>query len=353
MQYFWVLGYTSNPLIEEYQERYFQKLLWIFKNIKAESDFFSFPLQQQKTFLLHPDISSLLMSQTQDAIEKFLWELNYFLENRFSELTSEKWKKIWNTEIRITLDDNNPQNGVVGHPDYDANGMLGWGEKTPEEWNKVFSKAFHLLQQVNSEFYNELNTIIKKVVPMKTSIDVHNSCSYKECIGTLYLWYTINTKFPELSILEALIHESSHNKLNLILQSERLTLNDFELKYYSPYRPDARHIHGVYLWVHAIVPTVFILLQAIEQGYITDEWWQEKILLYHIKNKLWYKVLQKYAKTTLIGRKILDEIGQTILQSDSMIQKNTILQQKDMKSISQRAKTHFSGLYTKYPYLQY
>jgi HEXXH motif-containing protein len=59
--------------------------------------------------------------------------------------------------------------------------------------------------------------------------------------------YPVNIDDPELVILEALLHEYNHNKLNLILQTEPLILNDRKESYYSPYRPDPRHIYGIYL----------------------------------------------------------------------------------------------------------
>ena len=33
-----------------------------------------------------------------------------------------------------------------------------------------------------------------------------------------------------------------------------MIISNREEKYYSPYRPDARHIHGVFLGLHAFVP---------------------------------------------------------------------------------------------------
>ena len=32
--------------------------------------------------------------------------------------------------------------------------------------------------------------------------------------------------------------------------------------YYSPFRPDARHLKGVFLAIHAFVPTIYILMKA-------------------------------------------------------------------------------------------
>jgi HEXXH motif-containing protein len=55
---------------------------------------------------------------------------------------------------------------------------------------------------------------------------MHNSASYKECIGHLYMGYTIDSDKPEINNLEAIIHESSHNKLNLLLHFDPIVLND-------------------------------------------------------------------------------------------------------------------------------
>ena len=358
MTQYWVLGYKNNPLVKSYEDKYYQKLLQISHSLLWENHgVIKLEDELKKQFLLHPDISSLIMDyfykNNEDSCKKFIKESNYYISWKHSQLTLHKWEKINGTSILLTLDDNNPENGIVWHPDHDQEGMLGWWDKTPKEWNEVFSKSFMLLKNVNPDFYEELNYLIKKIVPMKTSIDVHNSCSYKECVGTLYLWYTTNVEYPELSILEALIHESSHNKLNLIMQSDRLTLNDFSLQYYSPYRPDARHIHWVYLWVHALIPTVYILLQAIESWYIKDSWWMQKTLLYHMKNKIWFKVLQKYAKTTKIGQSILQELADIVKLSDDIITSCNTLTNIDKSETIYRTKKHLLQVKSENPSLQY
>lgn len=360
MSYPTVLWYPSNPILHIYRDRYFEYL----KNILVSLDisdirkkFHQLYESEQQNFILHPDISSLLQSvylhkspNSREILDK---ELRVFFSQKYGELTMNLGNIIPGTDIRLTDSDNNPENTIVNHPDHDQESMIGWWEKSQQEWLDVFSKAFTLLRNVDTGFYEELNDMIRKIVPMKTSIDVHNSCSYKNCIGTLYLGYTTNSLHPELNILEAIIHESSHNKLNLIMQSEPLHVNDYSLKYYSPYRPDARHIHWVLLWVHAIVPTVYVMLSAIEKWYITDNIWYEKILLYHIKNKLWYRVLQKYAKFTEIWWKIYTDIWQVMLLCDMMIKESSQLQNIDFKDIQSRAKQHFLGVQHNYPHLQY
>jgi len=358
MQYESVLWYTQNSLIQEYSKKYFQRLLHLIQNSAVDISWIDFILsidsKKQEKFLLHPDISSLIQDISNPSSRKKLEEQLLFFQNEeIDKLTQNKGSSILWTNIKLTLKDDNPQNMQVGHPDHDKDGMLWWWNKTQEEWWDVFAGAFKILYDVDREYFNEINSIIYKIVPMKTSVDVHNSCSYKECVGTLYLWYTTNSQHPEMNILEALIHESSHNKLNLIMQSEKLTINDSSLLYYSPYRPDARHIHGVLLWVHAIIPTVYVMLQAIEKWLVDDLMWMEKVILYHIKNKLWYRVLARQAKFTLIGQKIYDDMWSVMALCDTIIKNSPRLKQVDLSGIQMRAKEHFVEVKNNYPYLQY
>ncbi len=356
-----VLGYSENIILKKYQKKYFQSMIEVFSQINISPElkeaFLSLDNKVQQEFILHPDISSVIReyqryfsSESLDTLQREVW---YFLSRNYDHITSYKWSNIPQTNIKLTDIDNNPQSRVISHPDHDQDGMLWWWERSESEWLEVFGKSFSLLKEINIEFYNELNFIIKKIVPMKTSIDVHNSCSHGDCIGTLYLWYTIDSNQPELNILEALIHESSHNKLNLIMQIEPLHRNEKTEKYYSPYRPDARPIHGVLLWVHAIVPTVYVMLQAIEQWYITDIGWHEKIVLYHIKNKLGYRVLQKYADLTGIGKQIVADMWSVIALCDHKIKSHPDLQKLNFQQIQLYAKSHFLEVQQNYPYLQY
>lgn len=69
-------------------------------------------------------------------------------------------------------------------------------------------KTFNLLKQLDEWIYEELNQIITKIIPLWTAKQMHNSASYKECIGHLYMWYTIDSDKSEINNLEAIIHES-------------------------------------------------------------------------------------------------------------------------------------------------
>lgn len=361
MSYYYVLGHSENPVVIEYSGLYAQQLLQMFLDSELPDEFkeklWKLSAKEQSDFLSKSDISLLLQSlkksRKDESLAKLQKECEYFFSWKEELCTFSLWNNIPGTNIKITLHDNNYENSVSTHPDHDSWNMVWWWEKSEDEWREVFWKAFALLKAVNEGFYNELNFIIQKIVPFNTSYGAHNSCSFKEAVWVLYLGFTVDIDSPELSILEALVHESSHNKLNLIMQTEKLTLNDTTEKYYSPYRPDARHIYGVYLWVHAIVPTVHTMLLAVKSWFITDSLWQSKAVLYHMKNKIWMKVLRKYAQCSDLWYKILDELEEVMRLCDVMIAQTPELQRLDFKDIQSQAKKHFLDVQLNYPHLEY
>lgn len=361
MSYYYTLWHPENPVILEYYEKYFQKLKERFLSFEIpqsiQDEFNALEVQKQKDFLCKSDISCLIQDfirhKREESLKKLIEECENFFSGKESACTYSLWGNIPGTNIKLTLHDNNHNNSLSSHPDHDSGNMVWWGEKSEQEWMEVYEKSLSLLRTVNKDFYDELNYIIQKIVPFNTSYGAHNSCSYKESVGVLYLWYTVDVDQPEICILEALIHESSHNKLNLIMQSDELTLNDKAERFYSPYRPDARHIYGVYLGVHAIVPTVHTMLRAVEEWFIKDISWHNKAVLYHLKNKIGMRVLRKYAKCTDLWYKILDELDEVMKICDKIIVRCPELKRLDLRDAQTLAKEHFLDVQKNYPHLQY
>jgi len=97
----------------------------IFENLSSLSEavkntFSSFEEQKQKSFLLHPDISSLLqeihLTQDKPSEEKFIKTLEEFCEGNVEALVMNLGEDIPGTNIKLTLEDNNPHNNVISHP---------------------------------------------------------------------------------------------------------------------------------------------------------------------------------------------------------------------------------------------
>lgn len=368
---YYVLGKKDNQMLQSYLDKYFELLknrLLILKENHIFSEECDFLLDQdQREVIMHPDFSSMINLFYQHFINKnsrdidiqkyekiFQQEIQYLQNWEYQKSTLNKWEKIAHTQIRLTDEIINPYDWLDAHPDHEnTGGFLGYGEKNIEEWREVYAKTFQLLKEVDEWFYSELNQIISKIAPMGTAYWLHNSASYKETIGTLYLWYTIDAQNPEINNLEAIIHESSHNKLNLIMQFDPLVLNDAQEIYYSPYRPDARHIHGTFLWLHAFVPTMYILAQAyLQRKFICNGMWKEKILLYHMKNKICLNVIQKYAKLSPLWQEILKEIQEVFDKTRPLI-RDMNFSQSEKDFVAKEFKKHFQSVNTHYPYLKY
>jgi hypothetical protein len=362
---YYVLWMKDSPLLKEYLEKYYNKLIWDLNKLKD-----SWILKQEiekllkiknRDFILNADISSLINSILIDdnmiISNKLKKEINIFLSEWIESinLIQNKWKNIAWTNIKLTVEDNNPYNKQEAHPEHIKWWAIAgnWWEKTEEDWLKIYEKTFNLLKVLDEWIYNELNQIITKIIPLWTAIWIHNSASYKECVGHLYMWYTIDSDKSEINNLEAIIHESSHNKLNLLMQFDPIVLNDKTEKYYSAIRPDARHIHWVFLWYHAFAPTMYIIMKAYKDGFLwQDINWLEKIVLYHIKTKFLQKVIKKYAKLTDLWKEIEEEIDYIISMMDILLK-----QINPDKEIFNRAKQrqieHFREVNTNYPYLEY
>ncbi len=372
---YYVLWTENNLMLKNYLEKYYEKLkndilklcdYWI-----LESEFRKLLISDNsKDFILNTEQSSIINFLTKEIVlwkKQHLWDKNLFIEKLKSQIEFflTEWIDSSNlnmnlgslidwTNIRLTTNDSNPYNFLEAHPDHKNTGwMLSWWERKQEEWISVYNKTFLLLKNIDFWFYRELNYIINKIVPLWTSYWVHNSASYKEAIWHLYLWYTLDSLNPEINNLEAIIHESSHNKLNLIMQFDPVILNTTEQNYYSAIRPDARPIHWVFIWYHAFAPTMYIIMKAYKQWHFWDnKQWFEKIVLYYIKTKFLQKVIKKYAILTDLWKEISNEIDYVIMLMDNLIKE--LNPSKELLSEAKLIQLeHFKSVNFWYPNLRY
>lgn len=350
MSHFATLGYRPNSLIEKYQQAFVDKLQNIWK-VQIDQDVPS------ADFLLFPDVHGLLLaSQRPWEVQSsfFCDQLRAMRQSYLLEWFSyNKEELIPGTNILLTLDFMNPDVDKSTHPDHKKqNVWISFWSIDPEEWRDLFANAFDIVKQVSPGFMDEINHIIKKILPFSISSGSHNSGSYSDVIGHLLMSYPVDMPNPELALLEAILHEYNHNKLNLIMQTETLILSHKQEIYYSPYRPDARHIHGIYLWIHALAGAFWVILHAHVSGIIKlSPGWQEKAVLYVLKNGLSLQVLDKYWQFSPLWKEILEEMRKVHAECLGFIK------QAEMSPwVIQRAKwaliTHFNQVKANYPDLR-
>ncbi len=341
-KYLSTLGYYPNVFLEQYRQAFVSKL----QRIWSIQIWWDIPCAE---FLLHPDIHSRLLADSRSSTTKYiqytialLEEYRQFQETWFlSNLTNKiKW-----TNIELTLDFKNPDIHNHAHPDHQQEDtIIGFGLESPENWRSIFQQTFDIVRSVSPGCMSEIDSMIKKIIPFWVSEGVHNSWSYSDAIGHLVMSYPIGMPHPELALLEAILHEYNHNKIHLIMQTETLVLNDMREIYYSPYRPDARHIRGIYLGLHAIVWAYWVIWNAHTTWvYTLSPQWQEKAVLYVLKNGLSLQIIDRYAKLSPLGREILTEMRATHRECLEYI-KQSHISNEIIRYAQQKLKSHHQSV---------
>ncbi len=161
----------------------------------------------------------------------------------------------------LALVDNNPISDFEAHPDKQGN-ALDLGGRSRDEWRASLSAALGHIARYMPDLRREIGLIVHQIIPVGYDEHTHLSASYQEDIGTLYM-----TLHPQrMTMVEAVIHEFSHNKINALFEVDGLLHNAFHPLYKSPVRPDPRPLHGVLLAVHAFQPVARLYERMIEEG---------------------------------------------------------------------------------------
>jgi hypothetical protein len=201
----------------------------------------------------------------------------------------------------LALADNNPLASVEAHPDKEGN-AIDLGGHPVSEWVDSLRAAFALVEEVLPDLRAEMAHYVQAIVPVGFYEERHLSASYREAIGTLYL-----SLHPHpMTMVEALVHEFQHNKLNALLELDDVLENAHEPLYRSPVRPDPRPLHGVLLAVHAFVPVARLYERMIERGdpRAGDRRFRDIVGI----NREGTEVLRQHARATPVGAGLLAEL---------------------------------------------
>jgi hypothetical protein len=199
--------------------------------------------------------------------------------------------------------DKNPFNIDNTHPNvefvsYDLN-------KIPKEkWILQFKNAYQIIKDNTPKIYQEIYPFLDAIVPHGYEPNKQLSSSYFESPGILYLSYTDT----DIKQAEAIIHEVHHTIFNIMGWKYNLYNNDMSLKYYSAYRPDARHIKGCFLGLHAFVAVQNFYRNLTENNRDNQEKFIEILFTLFLKNKKVIDVLEKYADFTHEGKLLFGDI---------------------------------------------
>ncbi len=149
----------------------------------------------------------------------------------------------------LALADNNPLAMNEAHPDKDGN-RLSLGGRDVGAWLDALNGARALIQDALPDLAREHQALLATVVPVGYHPERSLSASFQEVIGLCY----VSLHPDRYTLAEALIHETQHNKLNLLARVDPVLEAGADTLVSSPVRPDLRPLWGVLLAVHAFLP---------------------------------------------------------------------------------------------------
>lgn len=111
------------------------------------------------------------------------------------------------------------------------------------KWESPIDQSLDWIHLASPEMFREIQRAVRCIVPVCADRpDVHTSASFREAPGLMVLSWT-----PDAAVMvEAIVHEYHHNKLNSLLMVDRLIVGPTDdAVYYSPWRLDPRPLSGI------------------------------------------------------------------------------------------------------------
>ena len=215
------------------------------------------------------------------------------------------WHPIGNSEVVLCTHDTNPNSHIEAHPDKQGN-AVDLGGHSLEDWSSSLSEAFEVIEAALPEWSAELPSTLQRLVPVGFQSEMHLSASYREAPGIAYL-----SLHPSvLTLAEAIVHETQHGKLNLLLWLDPVLSNGHTSWAESPVRPDLRPLIGVLLAVHAFAPVAALHARLAAMGHPLAEGpgFQRRRAEVLSGNEGGLDVLRRQAEATKSGERLLRDL---------------------------------------------
>ncbi len=212
---------------------------------------------------------------------------------------------LWGDTV-LLLHDTNPLAGLEAHPAKSGN-RVDLGGHTPAQWRDALLGAFRIIQDQLPEIAAEMDLLLGHIGPVGYFDQAHLSASYLEAMGVVYL----SLHPHRMTLVEALVHEFQHNKLNLLLGLDPTLENADWPLYTSPVRPDPRPLRGVLLAVHAFQPVVRLyerLCGEPAEEEAENGWRRRRLREVARLCREGCEVLLPHGQPTAAGRPLLEEI---------------------------------------------
>ena len=209
------------------------------------------------------------------------------------------------TSVHLCVDDTNPLSHLEDHPEKAGNAVDLAGRPVTT-WLTALGEAFELIRVGLPSWFAELPTSLERLLPVGFEPERHLSASYGDAPGIAYL-----TLHPDpLTLAEAIVHETQHGKLNLLLWLDKVLENGRTDWATSPVRPDLRPLMGVLLAVHAFAPVAGLhaRLSALEHPLTRTPRFQRRRAEVLAGNEGGLAVLRERARPTRTGARLLEDL---------------------------------------------
>lgn len=208
-------------------------------------------------------------------------------------------------DLVLATRDNNPLRSLEAHPDKSGN-AVDLGDHPPVEWCAAIQGALTTIGEYLPELRQEARLFLRQVVPVGFHAERHESATYREAIGTVYL-----SLHPDrMTMTEAIVHELSHTKLHALMELDAVLENPPDEMHASPVRPDPRPLRGVLMAVQAFVPVARLYERMIEEGapLAKKPGFEDRFAEIVRGNAEGSAVLFEHARPTFVGAGVLDEL---------------------------------------------
>ena len=212
----------SEPLEKPYIQLFTIQL----RNIFAKME-----INEVNNFSFTPKDSEVLST----CIDDFTNTLSYQFESLPVPSSAKKIK-----EINTLLDWGSPMAIELIELNFNKEVITNLNKDEQEAWISVLNTAYKILERYTPKLFNEIFNGLSIIIPVHSKEKLTSLSSTPEHPNGVMLASIV----PPNEMAEALVHEWSHNVLNLAMNENKLILDDTFLLY-SPFRDDARTPSGL------------------------------------------------------------------------------------------------------------
>lgn len=233
-----------------------------------------------------------------------------------------------------------PRRTTFQYEDLDAAGVI--------RWQSPIQQSLRWIAASCPELYREMCYALRCITPVRSlGPNTHLSATFREAPGLMALSWTPDTAI----MMEAMVHEYHHNKLNTLLVLDPLITGPTDKAvFYSPWRTDPRPLlgilHGVFVF-HAVLEFWCRFFQA-EIPLLREERVRQRMYLILGQIRQALITLSREAEFSAFGSALVEGIESSVERLSQMLPKTTCAVQHHIEEVQrkhrvtwQSTNTHF------------